>query len=278
MVPVSMPTRPSHVDAAVWEALPLALKIEIARGEEEEGEEGGGRGGEERQYAEVAMPESEAREVIDLVGEEEEEMCAPSSRMKGIAASHERGVSRHVGQSQPRCRLSPASSEGKGETDDDVVMLEQSPVAAVCAMTDLEGKTAGVEEKRGGRKRPRPRTMYLRLQAAQGWEEGDKTAMQIKKHGQGAAGGGGGGGRGSGYGEWQLSVTQDTEVEASMHEWRQLVLEEEGRDQKAYVDACFPPDLSALTGRAQDRGRTGGEEGKERGAAGKEGGKGGGKR
>jgi hypothetical protein len=169
------------------------------------------------------MPESEAREVIDLVGEEEEEMCAPSSRMKGIAASHERGVSRHVGQSQPRCRLSPASSEGKGETDDDVVMLEQSPVAAVCAMTDLEGKTAGVEEKRGGRKRPRPRTMYLRLQAAQGWEEGDKTAMQIKKHGQGAAGGGGGGGRGSGYGEWQLSVTQDTEVEASMHEWRQLV-------------------------------------------------------
>lgn len=56
------------------------------------------------------------------------------------------------------------------------------------------------------------------------------------------------------------------------------VLEEEGRDQKAYVDACFPPDLSALTGRAQDRGRTGGEEGKERGAAGKEGGKGGGKR
>ncbi|EKU20710.1 hypothetical protein NGA_0645900, partial [Nannochloropsis gaditana CCMP526] len=151
-------------------------------------------------------------------------------------------------------------------------MLEQLPVAPVCEMTDSEGKTAGVEEKKGGRKRPRPRAMCLRLQAAQGWEEGDKIPVQIKKRGEGAAGGGGGG-RGSGYGEWQLSVTQDTEVEASMHEWRQLVLEEEGSDQKAYVDACFPPDLSALTGRAQDRGRTGGEEGKERGAAGKEGGK-----
>jgi len=221
MVPVSMPTRPSHVDAAVWEALPLALKIEIARGEEEAGEEAGGRGGEGKQYAEVAMPECEAREVIDLVGEEEEEMCAPSSRMKGIAASHERGVSRNVGQSQPRCRQSPTSSEGKGETDDDVVMLEQLPVAPVCEMTDSEGKTAGVEEKKGGRKRPRPRAMCLRLQAAQGWEEGDKIPVQIKKQGEGAAGGGGG--RGSGYGEWQLSVTQDTEVEASMHEWRQLV-------------------------------------------------------